>query len=73
MTVIALKNIYDGTGKDMKLLVPKDMIGEIVNRYEWGPHKYIIVRFENGYKEEFGDESHPLISYKRFIGVYDEV
>jgi len=69
MKVTALKNIYDGTGKDMKLLVPEGMKGQVIDRYEWGPHRYVIVRFTNKQEMEFGDERHPLISYKGFLEV----
>lgn len=65
--VVALKNIYEGTGKDMKMLVPKDAKGEVYERYVWGRHQYIRVRFSNKIEMEFGDDHHPLISYKGFI------
>lgn len=65
--VIAAKNIYDGTGKDMKMLVPQGTKGKIYDRYVWGRHRYIRVRFSNRIKMEFGDNDHPLISYKGFI------
>ena len=67
--VIALKNIYDGIGKKMTLLVPRGTKGKVIDRYEWGPHRYIIVRFSNRKVVEFGDEGHPLISYKGFVGL----
>lgn len=65
--VVAVKNIYDGTGKNMKMLVPKGMKGKVTDRYVWGPHKYIVVRFNNKKEMEFGDDCHPLISYKKVI------
>ena len=67
MKVTATKNIYYGTGKNMRLLVPEGMNGTVIDRYEWGPHRYIVVRFTNKQEMEFGDERHPLINYKGFI------
>ena len=65
--VVSIKNIYDYIGTQTKLIVPKGTKGRVVGKYEWGPHKYIVVRFSNKKKLEFGDESHPLISYKGYI------
>jgi len=65
--VKAIKNIYEGTGKDMKMLVPKGTEGEVYDRYIWVQRRYIRVRFSNKIEMEFGDEHHPLISYKGFI------
>jgi len=65
--VIALKNIYKDYGKNMKPLIPKGIKGEVIDRYEWGPHRYIVVKFDNNVEMEFGDGKHPLTSYKGFI------
>lgn len=51
----------------MTLEVPVGMMGAIVDRYVWGPHKYIIVKFSNGVEMTFGDATHPLISYRGFV------
>ncbi len=67
MNLVTVKNIYEGSGKNMKMLVPKGTKGKVVDKYSWGPHRYIVVQFTNKETMEFGDESHPLISYKRFI------
>lgn len=69
MDVVAAKNIYLGTGKDMQLLALAGTKGKVVNKYEWGPHKYVVVQFANKKQIEFGDETHPLVSYKGFIRV----
>jgi hypothetical protein len=67
MDLEAIKNIYDGYGSNMKMLVPIGMKGKVIDNYVWGPHRYIVVEFENAQQMEFGDSDHPLISYKRYI------
>ncbi len=65
--VVAEKNLYSGTGKQQKLIVPGDMQGRVVDAWEENLHKYIIVEFNNGVKQQYGDARHPLISWKGFI------
>jgi len=65
--VKALKNIYKRIGKDMILAVPQGMTGTVVDRYIWGPHKYIVVKFSNEFQMTFGDATHPLVSHKGYI------
>jgi hypothetical protein len=52
--------------------VPFGTYGTIVNKYVWLGCRYIVVKFENGIQLEFGDEHHPLISYKGWIKIWDE-
>ena len=65
--VVAEKNLYNGTGKQQKLIVQSGMRGRVIDAWEWNSHKYIIVEFDNGVRLDFGDSSHPLISWKGFI------
>lgn len=65
MKVIALKNIWNQD----TLLASKGMRGLVVGRYIQGPHKYIVVEFANKCRVVFGDETHPLISYKGFVSL----
>ena len=62
--VVAEKNLYDGTGKLQSLKVPKNTKGRVIDGWAWGLHKYILVKFDNGVRWEFGDARHPLISWK---------
>ncbi len=65
--VVAEKNLYNGTGKQQRLIVQSGMQGRVIDGWTWGPHKYIMVEFSNGVKLEFADSRHPLISWKGFI------
>lgn len=65
--VVAEKNLYSGTGKQQKLIVQSGMRGRVVDAWEWELHNYIIVEFDNGVKQQYGDARHPLIPWKGFI------
>lgn len=69
--VVAEKNLYSGTGKQQRLIVPGGVQGKVIDAWEWNTHKYIVVEFDNGVKQQYGDARHPLIPWKgciRFIG-----
>ena len=65
--LVAEKNLYDGVGKQQRMIVQSGTKGKVIDGWEWGPHKYIMVEFSNGVKLEFADSRHPLISWKGFI------
>ena len=74
MNIVALKDIKnaDPDGK-LYVAVPWGTEGTIVDRYVWGPHQYVVAEFTNGVRMEFGDASHPLISYKGKIRIYERL
>ena len=53
--------------KNLSKRVHWGMEGKVIDRYEHGPHKYIVIQFENGEKMTFGDPTHPLISCQNCI------
>lgn len=67
MKVVALREMINSDGSK----IPWGTEGEIVDRYVYGPHRYVVVKFENGVVRDFGDETHPLISYKGCIKIYE--
>lgn len=63
-TVISVRELANSQGKKV---VPFGMKGTVIDKYVCEPHRYVVVQFENGEILEFGDETHPLISYKNQI------
>lgn len=47
--------------------VPFGTKGTVVDKYVYMGQRYIVVRFETGDVLDFGEASHPLISYKSRI------
>ena len=63
--VVALKNLSNKVNWGME--------GKVIDRYEFGPHKYIVIQFENGEKMTFGDPNHPLISCTNCVKLQEEL
>lgn len=47
--------------------VPFGTYGKVIDKYEYFDRRYIVVEFDNGVRMDFGEESHPLISYKGWL------
>lgn len=63
--IIAVKNLSER--------IQWGMEGRVIDRYEFGPHKYIVIEFENGEKMTFGDPTHPLISCTNCVKLQEEL
>jgi len=62
--VVAVVNLQKYVDNKLHVVVPWGTEGTVVGRYEWSGHCYIDVKFDNGETATFGDEDHPLTSYK---------